>query len=462
MSIEMAGKKSQKTPSYDDLLQPVVYGVLPDQLNDEISFVDLFSKLASQRKLIFTVTMVGALLATALALVLPTVYQPSLRVSMPSAGNVAVLATVNTILGGEDNIPSSQQAVFSSYYHRLRSRDVLADYIRKSNYLEKLYPGSAEDKAVLLAGLVKGLRVNIEEPSPERKGAYIANPERVSVSIEIGDEAVGVELLNNFAGYANQRLVADLQDDASSVIRNKIEVLTSQVAKLREQYQQDRMLTIKKMEQENAREIALLQEQVSAYLAKAKANRVTRVANAMEALEMAKSLDIVYPTTLDAVAQKGQKSRNVNTAITVVDKQVSSLYLKGEKYLSTLIETLTKRKSDEKFLAEINNLREKIHIIKNDRTLAALKKRQSDDPWIRELPEKLAEVAALKALNSDFTAVLAYSLNDSASVANEKIKPKRKVIVAVGFVLSLFIALFVALIVASLKERDVKAKMPSD
>ena len=62
MAIEIARKQSQKTSSHDDLLQPVVYGVLPDQSNDEISLVDLFSKLASQWKLIAAIIVAGTLL----------------------------------------------------------------------------------------------------------------------------------------------------------------------------------------------------------------------------------------------------------------------------------------------------------------------------------------------------------------------------------------------------------------
>ena len=73
MAIEIARKQSQKASNYDELLQPVVYGVLPEQPNDEISLVDLFSKLASQWKLIAAVTVGGTLLAAAFALVLPTV-----------------------------------------------------------------------------------------------------------------------------------------------------------------------------------------------------------------------------------------------------------------------------------------------------------------------------------------------------------------------------------------------------
>ncbi len=50
----------------------------------------------------------------------------------------------------------------------------------------------------------------------------------------------------------------------------------------------------------------------------------------------------------------------------------------------------------------------------------------------------------------------AFNMDESAAITNEKIKPKRKLIVVAGFVLSLFIALFVALIVASLKEKNLK------
>lgn len=151
--------------------------------------------------------------------------------------------------------------------------------------------------------------------------------------------------------------------------------------------------------------------------------------------------------------RKGHKiaKPQIHTAITVVDKQALSLYLQGSKYLITLIETLEKRKSDEIYLSEINSLREKIYLIKNDQTLAALKKRESDDPWIKNLPEKLAQIEELKTLNPDFTNMVAYSVNESAMITDEKIKPKRKLIVVIGFMLSLVLAVFAAMIVASMK-----------
>ena len=333
----------------------------------------------------------------------------------------------------------------------LRADRILAEYVHEEKYLEKLYPDTTKIELKLLAELLKGWRVIIEEPTPENKGDFIAHPKRVKISLDVENEEVGVELLNGYSRYVNQVLITDLQNDVSKTINNKIEVLSKQVEKLREQHRQDRVLTIQKMEEDNAKKIALLNEQVSAYLGKAGANRATQVANAKEALEMAKSLDIVYPTTLEALAQKSQKGNAANTAVTVVDKQASSLYLQGSKYLSTLIETLEKRESDEAYLVEINNLREQIHIIKNDQILEALKKRKSDDPWIENLPEKLVQIDTLETLSPDFSNLVAYSVDKSAVITNAKIKPKRSLIVAIGFVLSLFIAIFVVMIVASRK-----------
>ncbi len=53
-------------------------------------------------------------------------------------------------------------------------------------------------------------------------------------------------------------------------------------------------------------------------------------------------------------------------------------------------------------------------------------------------------------------------MDSSAVVTNVKVKPNRRLVVAIGFVLSLFIALFVALIVASLKERNIAVENARD
>jgi LPS O-antigen subunit length determinant protein (WzzB/FepE family) len=450
---------SKNIPEPENSLQPIIYGVLPEQAGDEIDLGELLSKLASQWKTILLITLGGTVLAILIALMLPRVYQPSVTVSLPLAGHVASVEAINTFLDGteknvENNLTPTSQIVFNNYYNLLRSKKVFDEYVHEKKYIQKLYPGAKETESLLLAaGLISTLNINIEEPSPEKRGGYIANPERVKISLNINNEAIGVDLLNGFSNYVNQRLITSFQNDTNEIIKKKIETRTLQVASLRDQYRQQRLLTIKRIQQENAEKVAQLKEQISATLRKAKANRKTKIASAKEAQEMAKSLSITYPTTLEALAQRDKKGGGANTAITVVDKQSSSLYLQGTKFLSTLIETLEKRKSDEKYLVKVNDLREKIQLIENDPVLAALKTRESDDPWVEDLPEKLAEINALKQLNPDFMNLVAFSLDESALVSGSAVKPKKTMIVIIGFVLSMILAIFVAMIIASIKKK---------
>jgi len=462
----------------ENRLQPVIYGILPNQAGDEIDLGELFSKLINQWKLILGITAAGCLLAILWALTLPKVYQPTVTVSIPSSGNIAPIidintllgsnsitaatktklesnfsnrqiSTINTLFGGNNAIPATPQEVFNRYFNLLRSDKTLVKYINENQYLKKLYPDAEKPASTLVAKLLKGLSIEILEPTPQVKGGYIDDPQRVKISLEINNEPSGVDLLNGYADYVNHQLVADLQNNANKIINGRVKVLSDQVATQRDQYRQNRLLTIEKMQHENAKNIAQLQEQITASLIRAKSDRQTRIADATEALEMAKTLGVINPSTMDVMAKKGMKEGTGGTSITVVDKQSIPLYLYGSKYLTVYIETLNSRESDEIFLSKINELQEQIYVIEHDAELAALKSRKSDDPWIDGLADDLAKIDAIKKLTPDFSNVLTYTMDNPAIVTDESVKPKRKLIVALGFVLSLFVAIFVALIVGA-------------
>lgn len=464
----------------ENVLQPVIYGVLPDQTGDEIDLSALFSKLTSQWKLILGITAGGCLLAVLFALKLPNVYQSTVTVSIPPAGNIAPIieintllggnsisaatraklssqfsdrqmTTINTLLGGNNAIPATPQDVFHRYFDLFRSDKMLAEYVDENQYLKKLYPNKDKPVSALLAKLLKGWSVEMLEPKPSAKSGYVGEPKRVKVSLETNDEAIGVDLLNGYAKYVNRRLITIFQNNANRIIAGKAEVLGNSVAIQREKFRQQRVLTIEKMEYENAKKIAVLQEQITAALNKARANRDTRIAHAKEALKMAKTLGVLNPSTVDIMAKKGLKNTASGTSITVIDKQAIPLYLYGSKYLSTLIETLNSRNDDAVFLSSLSELKEKIHVIKNDAVLAALKARKTDDPWIEGLSGELSKIDAIKNLAPDFSNVLAYTMDSPAIVTDKRVKPKRKLIVAVGLFLSLFVAVFVAFIVSSRK-----------
>ena len=449
----ISNKDSSET---DNSKQSVVYGVLPDQSGDAIDFGELIFNLFSQWKIILSILLVGTTLAVLMALTLPKVYQSSITVSVPLEGNVASISSINKLLGGEKKesiIPSNAQAIFTYYYNLLRSERVFEEYLKEKNYIQTLYPESNGLKFdVLASNLSSGLKFEIIEPTPEAKGSYIASPERVNVNLEIYDDVIGAELLNGFAIFVNQWLITNLQNDAHEIINNKIETLSQQIKTQREKHKQKRLLTIKKIELENAEKVAQIKEHISASLKTAKANRKSKIAHAKESLEIAKSLNIINPTTMETLAQRDQKGPGTNAAITLVDKPSSSLYLLGTKYLTTLIETLEKRTNDEKYLVDINTLKEEIQLIENDQALIALKRRVSDDPWIEELPTKLAEIDALKRLNPDFKNLVAFNIDEAALVTGKPVKPNKSRIIIIGFVLSLTIGISIALLICTIKK----------
>ncbi len=445
----ISNARANTNTTAENVLQPVIYQIQPDQSGDEIDLGELFSRLISQWRLILWITVSGCLLALLVALLLPKVYQPSVTLSLPPVGSITPIINVNSLLGNKNPIPATPQNVFKHYYNLLRSDRILEGFINKNNYLEKLYPDTEKQESALFAQLLKGFSVKILEPKPQVRDGYIGNPQRVQMTLKVKDESSGVALLNGYADYVNRQLVSNFQDNINEVIKGSVKVLTDRVATQRKQYQQQRLLTIKKMEHNDARSIAQLQEQITAILKKTELNRQTRIANATEALKMAKVLGIVNLSTVDTLAKKGMKSKSSGTSITVVDKQSVPLYLYGTKYLTMLIKTLKNRKDDEIFITKISTWREKIQLIQKDTVLAALKSRQSDDPWIPGLAEELAKIASIKQLRPDFTHVHAYTLDNPAIVTDKSVKPKRKLIVGLGFVLSLFIAIFVALVVGA-------------
>ncbi len=467
----------------ENVLQPIIYGVLPDQTGDEIDLGELFSRLISQWRLILAVTVAGSLLAVLLALLLPKVYQPAVTLSLPTAGDISPIINVNavlggnsitaatkaklrdhfsdrqmsvikTLLGGNNAIPATPQEVFNRYFNQLRSDKVLEKYINEKHYWKKLYPDSEKPVSTLFARLLKRKTVETLEPKPQVKGSYIENPQRVKISLQVKDEATGVSLLNGYANFVNDQLITNFQANAKKIIEGKVKTLSDRIATQREQALQARLLTIKKMEHENAKKIAQLQEQITSSLKKAELDRKTQIARAAEALKMAKTLGLVNPSTMDVMDKKGLKNKAIGMHITSVDKPSMPLYLYGSKYLTMLIKTLKSRKNNEVFLDNINNLKEKIYPIENDATLAALKNRKSDDPWISGLAEELAQIDTIKKLNiknltPDFSTVRAYTMDNPAIVTGKSVKPKRKLIVGLGFILSLFIAIFVALVVGA-------------
>ena len=158
---------------------------------------------------------------------------------------------------------------------------------------------------------------------------------------------------------------------------------------------------------------------INALRFEAKKKREARIIKLQDALVTASKVGVKKPDSIRLFSQSDQRSLNGLTSLS--DKADANVFLMGTEYLE----------------AEINILRGK----------------KNDDAYIVELPEMLKRIDELENLSFDFTGVQLYKLDKQAAVDGKAEKPKRALIVAVGAVLSGFIAIFVALIVGAIKRR---------
>ena len=125
----------------------------------------------------------------------------------------------------------------------------------------------------------------------------------------------------------------------------------------------------------------------------------------------------------------------------------------GADYLKGQIKNIKTRENKVLYVKGISAIKKQIEETKNDVSLAALKARTNDDPYIAELPTLLNKLEKLQKLTFDFKGVKLYRLDKKAIADGKAEKPRRALIVAVGTVLAFFVAIFAALIIGAVKRR---------
>jgi LPS O-antigen subunit length determinant protein (WzzB/FepE family) len=422
--------------------------------DDEIDLVQLLLNLKQRWQQIVLIILVGTVLSIVIALMLPKVYHSSLTVSLPP---VSVIATVNS----KGLTEYTEGTLFKAYYDKVRSEAFLQHFVMELGYLSRLYPAAyiedntTRNEDALFAKFVKTFTVEIKEPVVA-KGGFNANPTRIRLSLQHGDEALIVELLNHYSGFANTALFAQLTQQQNAERVARIDALKQKIALLKSHALTERKLLIAKIETDNSEEVSVLEQQKRIVILKAAADRATRIAKTQEALAIAKSLNIVHPTRLDNMNKGAGSSGEAKTSITLSNEQSLPLYLMGSHYLNTLIKSLKMREGDALFLTELNAINSNIEMVKNDQKLNALKTRQSDEPFIAGLPDLLNRIEGLRILPLEFNELAAFTLDKSALVSSKAVKPNRLLIVILGFVLSSFLALIVALVSAALANRRIE------
>lgn len=486
--------------------------------DDELDLIQLFLNIGARWKQIVLITAIGTAFSFAITLILPKVYENSARISLP--GNSAV-----TIVNSQVITNYNAKSLFKEYFNLLRSEMIFKAFLSKESYLDKLYPaqhsihdGEIDDSA-LFSQVARRLQVKIEEYA--NVDGSISEPIGLSLAFQGADEAINVEIVNEYLNFTNSYLLTYLEEEQIKKRNVRLEILHKEVKNMRRSAKIQRELLVaertevnkeklKLLEQKKQTEIylsaqerktriAILEEkneqklneftqQKSLLLSKASQDRETRIAKAQEAHKIAKGLNIIHPTRLDNVEKQLGDKNEGQTRITLSDNHSLPLYLMGTNYLTILIDTLKKRENESIFLTEFAVINNKIEMVKNDQSIKSLKSRKTensyliklnlinadifkvqndiklktlkereiDDPFIAGFPELLGEIAKIEQIPLKFENVNTFTLLKAASAENVSIGPSRKLIIAIGLVLSCFLALIITVFSSAIANRQLK------
>ncbi|MFW5443123.1 MAG: Wzz/FepE/Etk N-terminal domain-containing protein [Methylococcaceae bacterium] len=413
------------------------------QKEDEIDLYKLFSSIFSQWELLGTITLAGTLLAVFAVLIMPRQYEAVIQIAKPTQEDIKAINT-------RGYISYSPEQIFIRLYEQVRSADHLQGYIKQGDWYKRVFPDVAEDASEeqLFSEIYSTFEAEILRPKTIKKDIETSVPKLISIKMAGADEGTLVEFINGYAVYTNGYLLEQIEEKGKYSLSLEIEKHQKTIAVLRLDAKVRREFLITKLEAQNKEKITSLENEKKMLLTKAVADKASKIAVLDEAYNIAKTMGIKKPTTLDALATENKSSKTL-VSMGANNNQIHALM--GTIYLKSELETLKNRQNDGLFITKLAQIDKQIEDIKHDEQLIALKERKSDDPYITELAGLFKQVDQLNRLTFDFSAVQLYRLDQAAYADGIAEKPNRKLIVAVGFVLSVFISLFIVLIITSIK-----------
>ena len=481
---------------------------------DNLDLVDFLLEILRKWKLIIFITTLAAIASVLIALAIPKIYHVSATLTFPNEYNVHV---IKENLG----IDKTTKSVFHEYYDFMRNKQNLEDFVFSRNYAQKLFPNAKDELSMSLSvtNFVTQFQIRIVEPKAV-KGTFVYDPDIFTITTVHRNESLLVELTNEYVDYVNDLLRNDMVQtrkltvvtelnlvdreisNARSAARLQREHMINRIEKDNEQklikFEQDKQLLIElenasvktkiMVREENNRvaKLTLLRDR-RLELEKAKVKRQNQIVVTKEALSIAKTLGIEFPTSLDELSPI-ESTTDSDTNINLNRDASRPLYLMGTKYLNTLIEVLDTRQADDPFLdkineidaqiaqidedvelqkmkeqqtsapflQELNAINRQIEAVKNDTVLAELKSRVSDDPFIDALPGLLATKERLNSLPLVLDGVDFFTPVQYARLTNKAVKPNRPAIAILGTLVGGVIAVFIAslLILIDRKRED--------
>lgn len=284
--------------------------------DDEIDLVELGKALWSQKLVILAVTIVGAAIALAYALLSTPVYEAKATVLPPLLSDIAAYNAGRTESSSSQSLlkPVTTEEVYSVFTRNLRSLS-----LRRSFFQEVYIPSLPEDarsapRDRLWADFNKIVSINV--PDKQR-------PDLIEVAVQLSTPDLAAAWANELVDRAAEASERNMQLNVSSELDTRSRSIERRIASLRSTAQQ---------------------------------RREDRIAILKEALIVAKAVGMDSPqVTAGRTSSNDELSEFIDGSLT---------YMRGAKAIEAEMRVLEARQSDDPFIPELRGSQEQLSFLK--------------------------------------------------------------------------------------------------
>ncbi|PKL97876.1 MAG: chain-length determining protein, partial [Gammaproteobacteria bacterium HGW-Gammaproteobacteria-9] len=248
----------------------------------------------------------------------------------------------------------------------------------------------------------------------------------------------GASVVNGFVAYVLELERREIAEDVESLVKNRLASLEMNIEAQRANYEASKEAEIASLLEESALKRAQLQDELAALREELRTRRNNRIQELTEAISIAESLGIRKPTSPSAMSDLARGGAQVIR--TEVNSRETPLYFMGTEALSAERDALASRKSDD------FEIQSELAMLENNREVEILRGREGEDLYLTNLAELREEAARLKGIKLDTDRLRLVRLDQPALDSSKPVKPKKGMIIALGFVLGGMLGVFVALV----------------
>ncbi len=404
---------------------------------DEIDIFELFGGLWQQKWLILAITCLTALVSVLGTLAMTPTYRAEAFIRAPLTSQIADIAESGVmeftpkqaILRVEEelNSLSLRREIFDRNIGSLFDHEPVSEDERNSTFFNEFNP------AIRVVAPNRGPKLKNEdrrtlsfEHSSPTATATILNELNTAASA-----AAKFNLLIEFKSTVSLRL-ANLRKELQQGVVNQATADKDTIARLSEQ---DRLIKLQ------------LEDEIAAVRAMAAKEREDEITRLHEALSVAKSLDIIEPTSL-AVMSQDKSNITGSVAFTAeISEGDDPIYLKGTRVLGAELNALKERSSDDQHIAGLRKLEKDLDLLETNRQIEILEARENFEPFVPNAQKLREEISNLEELlTQDYADISLVRVDQAAMVPVAPSKPRKSLILAAAVIAGGMLGVVIALI----------------